>query len=307
MRSRIALFLVVVLIVMTFYGCSSDTGAESFFSTGSGKNSGTTDQNYNKGTTGLTISFLANNPPNELYNGQSFPCVLEIYNTGVTDTNPYITLTGYDRNIVKIDWSDRQPGKIYGKSQLNPTGGYGVIDDNLAVSLPSGVDTFTTPITAIACYEYVTEGVTSLCVDPDPTNNRDDVCTAAKLTQLSGGQGAPVAITKIETKPSIGVNYFIITVSNMDKTGTVIKPSRVSSCTDQLTYQEVDVVDIASASVGAQAISCEPATIKLVNGVGTTTCEATGLAGSAYTTSLQLNLRYGYKTSITKSLTIRRM
>ena len=307
MRNGIALFLIAVMIAMAFYGCSSpDTGGGIQFSTGNNGNSGTADQNYNKGTTGLKLDFLANSPPSELYDGQTFPFVLEILNTGITDTNPYITLTGFDKNIVKVDWTNRQPGLIYGKSQINPTGGYGTIDDNVKVSLPSGVDVFPTPVTAIACYEYVTEGISQVCVDPDPTNNRDDVC-AAKLIQLSGGQGAPVAITKIETKPSIGTNYFLITVSNLDKTGAVISYDKVSSCTDQLTYQEVDVVDIMSANLGSQKISCEPNTIRLVNGVGTTTCTATGLTGSAYSTSLQLNLKYGYKTSITKSLNIRRM
>lgn len=307
MRNRAAAFLIVILVAMAFYGCTNpETGESTLFASGKDKNSGTTTNNYNTGASGLTISFLANNPPGELYNGQSFPIVLEIYNKGVTAANPYVTLTGYDSNIIQVRWNNRQPGAIQGKSQLNPVGGYGVIDDTLRVSLPTGVDTFTTPITAIACYEYATEAISTLCVDPDPTNNRDDICTA-KLVQLSGGQGAPVGVTKIETKPSIGVNYFIITVSNLDKTGSVLKSTKVSTCTEQLTFQEVDVVDVASASLGSQKISCEPATVRLVNGIGTTTCEATGISGNAYTTSLLINLKYGYKTSTTKSLNIRRM
>jgi len=307
MRNRIALVLILIAVSTVFYGCTNpETGGSSLFGTGKDKNTGSATQNYNTGIQGLTLSFLANNPPAELYNGQTFPFVLEIYNKGVTDTNPYVTLTGFDKNIINVNWANRQPGIISGKSQLNPIGGYGFIDDNVKVALPNGVDTFTTPVTAIACYEYVTEGIATLCVDPDPTNNRDDIC-AAKLVQLSGGQGAPVMITKIEAKPSIGTNYFLITISNADKTGSVIKSTKVSTCTEQLTYQEVDVVDVASASLGSQQISCEPATIRLVSGVGTTICEVSGLSGSAYTTSLILNLRYGYKTSITKTLNIRRM
>jgi hypothetical protein len=307
MRNRSALFLIVLLIAMTFYGCSGpETGGGSLFSTSTSKNSGTSDGNYNKGIVGLKPSFLANNPPGELYDGQPFPVVFEIYNLGVTKTIPYVTLVGFDKNIVRIDWTNRPAGMILGKNESNPSGGYAAIDDNVRISLPSGVDTFPTSMTAITCYEYVTEGVSQVCVDPDSTNNKDDTCTV-KLLQLSGGQGAPVAITKIDTRSSIGTNYFIITVSNMDKTGSVIKSDKVPTCTEQLTYQEVDVVDIVVANLGTQRISCEPNTIKLVNGVGTTTCEAPGLTGGAYTSSLQINLKYGYKTSTTKSLNIRRM
>jgi hypothetical protein len=307
MRNRIALFLIAVVIAVAFYGCSSlDTGGGIQFATGNDKGSGTADQNYNKGTTGLKLDFLTNSPPSELFDGQTFPFVLEIYNIGITDVNPYITLTGFDKNIISANWANRQPGIIPGKSQLNPTGGYASVEDNVKVTLPTGVNTFSTPLTAIACYEYVTQAVSQVCVDPDPTNNRDDVC-AAKLIQLSGGQGAPVGITKIDTRPTIGMTYFIITISNLDKTGAVIKYDKVSTCIDQLTYQDVDAVDVMGANLGSQSISCTPTTIKLVNGLGTITCQATGLTGSAYSSSLQLNLRYGYKTSITKSLNIRRM
>lgn len=295
MRNRIALFLIVILLAVAFYGCSG------------GNNTGTaTTETYNVGTIGLKLNFMPNSPPSELFNGQSFPIVIEMYNEGVTDTSPYVLLTGFDTNILKTTWTSTQVSKISGKSQMNPVGGYGVSENNVMVSLPTGIDTFSTTLTAIICYDYITEGITTICVDPDPTNNKDDVCSA-KVAQLSGGQGAPVAITKVEARPSIGVNYFFITVSKMDKTGEVIKSSKVSSCTD-LAYDEVDVVDVASATLGTRSMSCDPTTIRLVNGVGTTTCQVTGLGnGNAYTTSLVLNLRYGFKTSIAKSLNIRRM
>lgn len=296
MRNRIVLFLMLFLLAFTFLGC------DGFSSNGTTP----TNDNYNTGTAGLKVNFMTNSPPSELFNGQSFPIIIEVYNQGVTDTSPYVVLTGFDTNILRVDWTSRQGSKVSGKSQMNPTGGYGVIEDNVRVSLPNDINTFSSPLTAIICYDYITEGVTSVCVDPDPTNNKDDVCSA-RISQLSGGQGAPVAITKVEAKPSIGVNYFLITISNMDKTGQIIKSSKVSTCTD-LDYDEVDVVDIASATLGTRSMTCEPSTIRLVNGVGATTCEVSGLGnGNAYTTSMVLNLRYGVKTSISKSLNIRRM
>ncbi len=295
MKGRISAFFVVVMVALTFYGCS-----------GTGTSTGTTDQNFHVGTTGLSINFMPNSPPPEIYDGKTFPFILEIYNKGVTDTNPYLTLTGFDPNIVKIGWSSTQPGLITGKSYLNPVGGYAVIEDKVTATLPDGVDTFTTPVIVIGCYEYATEGVASVCMDPNPSNNDDDVCTA-RLVSLSGGQGAPVAITKIDVRPSMGITYFIITISNLDKSGEVISAGKVSTCTEQLTYQDMDIVEVTSAKVGTQSMTCEPSTIKLINGVGTTSCEIATVTDTAYTTTLLLNLKYGFKTSLTKSLNIRRI
>jgi hypothetical protein len=87
----------------------------------------------------------------------------------------------------------------------------------------------------------------------------------------------------------------------------VIKRDKVGQCLDQLTPIDVDVVEVAGGTLGSQPLECSPTTVRLVNGQGITTCRRSGLSGNAYTTALMLSLRYGYKSSITKTVSIRRI
>jgi hypothetical protein len=158
---------------------------------------------------------------------------------------------------------------------------------------------------ATACYDYQTSATVQVCVDPNPASNQDDVCQAKSFT-VSGGQAAPVAITGVAQQPSAGTSQFVITIKNLGG-GDVLKRDKVGQCLDQLTPIDVDVVEVAGGTLGSQSLVCSPTTVKLVKGQGITTCRISGLTGNAYATALMLTLRYGYKSSITKTVSIRRI
>jgi hypothetical protein len=309
MRNNAIAFFVICLLVMSTYGCSNEPGvggtSNNAFGGGNNKQTQGSMPTYNTGLTGIKLEFLINSPPADMYDGQKFPFSLDMINTGNTTTNPYITLSGFDKNIIRADWTGKQPGAIPKKGPDYPEGGYGSLSEEILITLPPEVPSLPTTIKATACYDYITDAGIQVCVDPDPTNNKDDVCAPKQVTD-SVGQAAPVAVTSVIQQPSRGITSFIVTIKNVGG-GDVLNVNKVSQCMGQLAPIDLEVVNIVDASLGTQALSCTPTTVRLVKGIGVTDCKITGLTGNAYTTTLMISLKYGYKSSITKSVNVRRM
>lgn len=264
--------------------------------------------NYHSGNLGITLNLMVNSPPTNAYEGNDVPFYLEIRNQGAHDTSPKIWLSGHDPDIINVNWNGVSVSTIPGKSPSNPIGGYETLQaPNVQISLPDGVDAYSTNMKLTTCYGYVTQASAIVCVDPDPTNNQDDAC-AAKSVSLSGGQGGPVAITNIRNEPSAGGSImFTITISNVGG-GTIIDKGRVGTCTTKMTAADIDTISIASARLGKNTLTCTPQDpVRLVNGKGTIYCRQDGLTGSAYTTTMNLDISYGYKSSISRSMNVRRI
>ena len=295
MNKRMRVILVVSLFVLFLLGCE-------------GNNSSVDVPSYHTGNLGITLDLIENSPPDNAYHGSNLPFFLEIRNQGSYETRPLIWLSGHDPNIIRINWAAISPGLLEGKSFSNPTGGYGYLEaPDVQISLPDSVDTYSTNMKLTTCYPYVTKASSQVCVDPDPTNNDDDACQT-KTVSLSGGQGGPLAITSIKEEPSSGGTViFTITIQNIGD-GTIINEGKVSSCTSRMKASDLDVVSIRSAQLGYEPLSCTPTNpVRLVNGKGIVYCRRSGLSGSAYTTTLNLELAYGYKSSISKSINVRRI
>jgi hypothetical protein len=189
MRNSILVFTVICTLIMFSYGCGEN-------GTFGGGNSNQAASAYSTGTQGIVLDFLENSPPADLYDQQTYPFSVELYNKGSSDTNPYMTLSGFDKNIIHVDWTNRQVGLIPKRSIEYPEGGYGYLTDNVRITLPQEATGIPTTIMATACYDYETSATIQICVDPNPASNKDDVCEAKSFT-ISGGQSAPVAITGV--------------------------------------------------------------------------------------------------------------
>lgn len=164
-----------------------------------------------KGTDGLEIEFATNSPPKEVSATQQFPIVVSVHNKGAFDVmgnlsaelflnyDPiYFSETQYSVDQQLIE--KRSHIQAIGKSLAWPEGENRL--DTLAIMQANILGTRSvaqTQIGASLCYPYGTELSTTVCVDSDPygMDQREQVCHAEDQT-FSGGQGAPVAITKVE-------------------------------------------------------------------------------------------------------------
>ena len=212
-----------------------------------GCNAATGNNNKNQavtftGTDGITAEFAASAPAKTVFENSYFPILIRMRNMGAysipkdpANTQGLITI-GREKDyvpILEIEENSRLaknsgPGDnemtffVDGKSQINPNG------DELVASLKaktSNLDAQSerriSTITANLCYPYKTALSTTVCIDPDIEGLRPGkkVCKVA-AQPFANGQGAPLAIVKIESSmlPDVDNNVikpqFIIYVEN---------------------------------------------------------------------------------------------
>lgn len=325
MKRNLALTLIVI-IVITLSGCqlfSSDRAAT------------TVDTEYHKGTQGIYMTFVKNNPPSLIYDfentGRSGAVgsigtgsgevivMIELRNKGAYPiTNGNLYLSGFDNQIIQGLSSAARQFSIDGKSRFNSEGGFNVITlptDGSAGSiiLPRGVDNIQQNVIVHACYNYKTESAPVICIDPDPYREIGvKACRSTDMISgLAGGQGAPVVITRVEEEMAPGKVFLKIYVSNVGG-GTVLNQATIGDCPYQVKYKDIGDVHytVTANTLGGTARStgtCEPKEkLKLIDGKGMIYCSFdAAITGSAYKTPLQIELTYGYMDSISKQFEIR--
>jgi len=351
MNKRIIL-VIGILSLLVIAGCEGS----GIFGGGSDKKS-ITDIDIRKGFSGLKMEFLTNAPPENVFEDGRFPISLKIKNAGASDIVDGVLVFGLEKAYVDYNetpeyivgyesipdgieevmpiYREGVQFDINGKSIFSPVGDEDFITVNAqAKQVGPQSETHPSTIFATVCYPYKTIFGTSVCVDTDIIGERrgQKACSVRDLL-FSDGQGAPVAIAKVETRmlPQEGGKvkaHFIIRIENVGN-GQVVD---VSSFNNACTSQELDYKDffnkiVVSASLSGKALECNGeeinethTVVKLRGGKGSTlekkgdlircsTKDAddidTGL--DAYVAPFSIELDYGYTFSISKDIIIEKI
>ena len=294
-----------------------------------------TDADIRTGAEGLKTEFVKNAPPENVFAEIGFPISLKLKNAGAFDIpeddkgTPQIeggiVVFGFEKAYMDIPEGKVLFG-VKGKSIYAPLGDEEFITVNAYAGQISGQsEKYPTTIFATACYPYETIFGASVCIDTDIIGeSKGKVCTAKDLTFING-QGAPVAVTKVETrmlpqddgkiKP-----HFLIYVKNAGN-GEVIEPSKINNaCTSSaLDYTDFNTL-IVNAALSGVPLRCSedagaapgPATIRLREKEDMIRCtydEKGGIdAGlDAYIAPLKVELDYGYTFTISKNIIIEKI
>lgn len=295
---------IVVLFLIIISGCGQMGGDSST----------SMSEDIYKGTKAVGMKFLPQSPPSEVFEGNPLNILVEYSNEGAhTITTGNLYLTGYDPGFVfdsqsVMSWSI---GGLEGKTLLNPVGTQMIAEFNdNDIRKPDNVDRFTQKLKLTACYDYITLASAQVCIDPRPYDLSGDkkICSAG-IVSLSGGQGGPVAVTKIDERIAGDRVQFKIYFKNMG-TGDVFRFGSSSHCYSQLGFDDMDKVVVHKVTFSNEKnLQCEPdlgSNIRLNNGEGFVICYYDGLpsTGDEYLTNLNIELRYGYRESITKTIDI---
>ena len=191
-----------------------------------GCNTTTSNNSNNKdvtftGTDGITAEFAANAPAKTVFENSYFPILIRIRNQGAysipkdpADMQGLITI-GREKDYVPIleikeesrlakssgPSDNEMTFFIDGRSQINPNGDEWVASLKAKTSkLDAQSERRISTITANLCYPYKTVLSTTVCIDPDIEGIRPGkkVCKVA-AQPFANGQGAPLAITKVES------------------------------------------------------------------------------------------------------------
>ncbi|MBW2989883.1 hypothetical protein KY358_06220 [Candidatus Woesearchaeota archaeon] len=296
------------------------------------------DYDYRSGTYGLTLSFPANTLTKIYENDRDARFMVEIRNRGafpqsdeISDFYGKLWIGGYDTNILKIyprlgsgseNGVELNANELEGKSSYNRDGGFSIVEFKIdAGELPLGTPFYKPRIIVTASYFYKTIANPMICVDPDPrsTKIKEKVCTigdysGSVMGSRSGGgtgsQGAPVAVTRIEEDVTSNDIMFKIYIQNSGS-GLVISEGDIgtnpSEGYDRSDINKVRIDDIRAGSI--PMTECRPpiaSDVQLINDKGYIFCrlDKSAVGAEAYTTPLNIQLSYGYTTSIERQIEV---
>ncbi len=313
MNNKFLMVLSLMIIILLISGCGVPRGVEEPRS-----------YNYRTGSQGLVLSFPADGFTRLYEYEDDVRMLVEVRNRGAfpqpEETGEfygYIWVGGFDRSILELEPDTANnvldEFSLEGKSPINMEGGRdAVVFTGDVFGLPGGVPFYRTPIIVTATYEYKTIAAPTICVDPYPRSSevREKVCQIYEYGSMaiSGSQGAPVAITSIEEDATSGYLLFRIHVQNVG--GGLVIPIGDIFEDPNLGYDwdELNRVYIGDVSVGNVPVDdCRPDDyIKLENNRGYMLCRiSTARLGSpTYKAPLNVELNYGYSSSVRKDIEI---
>lgn len=192
--------------------------------------------------------------------------------------------------------------------------------------LPQGLTYYRPSIIATVSYLYKTLANVMVCVDPEPRSTRvkEKVCKISDYGVGVGGsggmggsagsgmgsQGAPIAVTRVEEDVTGSDILFKIYVQNMGP-GLVIQETDIDENPNTgYDWRDLNYVQVEDVKLGnLRMTECRPSIgrdIQLVDNKGFIFCriDKSAVGSEAYITPLNIQLVYGYTTSIQKSVDI---
>jgi hypothetical protein len=189
MKKIIILLIISILLI----SCSSNKQNSSSTSI--------SDKDIYVGTKGLSLEFMDNAPPSEIFDSETIPIIVLVKNRGSFAANGQIEFP-VDGNLVPTDNKEKESFQLYGRSMSNIVGEEKKFIFYRKAQIFDDTETMPTLIRVKASYKYQTNAIIPICIDTDPYNEFEykgiKKACQAKNINLDKGQGAPVAVTKIE-------------------------------------------------------------------------------------------------------------
>lgn len=290
------------------------------------------------GKQGLIMEFFENAPPPKIFEDSILPIGIRLYNRGAYNIKDghlsimlekdYMELNDASLKSIneKVKFTDEHiQFDLKGKTIEHPKGEQDIITftaDTKELSLDPQSEYHNALISITSCYKYQTKAVETLCIDTDiyGLKKREKPC-AVKTVSLNS-QGAPVAVTKIESEmlpskdnPSIIKPRFVITVKNLGD-GEVIKKDRQTiegACSaEPIGYKEWNIVNVKaylSTMEEENKLDCANGILNLKKKEDTIRCsyeQGFDEKKGAFSAPLYIILDYGYTNTISREVKIKK-
>jgi len=315
--------IVIILASLLLYGCGTIGGSRK-------ASDSPVFQEYRKGTNGIILKFVKDLPPEKVFMNQNFDLGIEIRNVGATDVDQgYLHVINLENDYMKMEteWNPTEElamqSILEGKKSSSPDGGYQFITFPVEnVGIPEIEDSHKFTFKARVCYKYRTAGTATMCINPGMykfLNFLTSVCRVEDV-KLSGGQGAPIAITKVSERmiprdDSTMELQFIIDIQNAadglvtSAQGDVFGNECNNRPAPNVGLDQIEQTDIR-VFLSGQQIECEkPAVDAQDSNKGTIICKTQIDSNQgSYTAPLVVQFDYGYVSKdYESSVTVDRM
>lgn len=332
---RIKKVMIMLVVLLFISGCKGN-GVTKFFKKGSDFNPATTSADLYKGSNGLTMSFLEKTPSAEIFEGGVLFIGAKLANEGAYDIDNGFLLLNLERDYMQLEQDslrsltdevsfiddNHMRFNVNGKSIEYPDGDYDVITfaaDALPLSrLDPSSESYEAVVSLTSCYEYQTRAIETVCIDSDvyEFKKREKACKVEDKSLSS--QGAPIAVTKIESEmlptrenTAIVKPIFIITINNVGGGKAVKKRNIRDACFAGTTeWDFIDIRAYLSTIEEANRLDCNIDEIKLEEGTGTVICTyEKGFSDDvgAFSSPLYIILDYGYTDTVFEKVKIKRI
>lgn len=285
----ILIVLAFVLLVISCTACNkSNTGSSPL------------ELNVHSGTDGIALTLANGLPPAIIFKGDSFEIGVELHNKGTYNIKQgYVAVVGIDPKYFNID-KEEEFFEIKGRSMEYPEEGYALVVFKVKNSwFPEDKQELTIPFTLTARYDYETDATVDLCINPLIGGNvKSKVCETKEVT-IAGGQGAPVAITKVQPvlassnnefgQPGIGAKFYV-SIENKGN-GNLISD-----------------ITIKKAMIGNQEVKCDKINKEDLkdNNKWIVSCSVNLQSSQeAYTSPFTIMLNYNYRNTFDSKFTVK--
>lgn len=309
MKNKIILLLIVLVFLV---GCD-------------GGGSKDLKKDLYQGTQGVNVNIF--DLPSEVNENEEIPFIIKVENKGPYETTGRLVIST-ERDYMGIKGQNSYIGidfNLKGKSVLNDIDDFEIFNVPMyAKTLDPLSETHDTYITTYTCYGYRGLAYTDVCIDTDPykVGDSDKSCSVQTSISLSGGQGGPVVIDRIEPRMLIEGDFirpqFKIYIQNRGQ-GTVIQKDSINQvCSGNslniATYNTLSLteVEISGKKMSAGQIECIPRNLQLKNEQDFVTCTIVSGQGISrnmlsYLSPMKIQIDYGYANSITKEISIKKI
>ncbi len=178
----------------------------------------TPEANIHAGTKGITLALDTGNLA-QVFSGETFTIYATATNDGAYDVDNAILTITPDNKFIALNEPGTRTLRLYGRAPDTPVGEQVPLRILAhALTLGPSQETAQAEIRFDMCYAYKTDASAQVCIDPDPQSKLKKPCTMGALS-LGGGQGAPIAVTRVE--PSVlreggkTIPVFTITLDNL--------------------------------------------------------------------------------------------
>ncbi len=267
------------------------------------------------GSSALEFS-IHSSSQNEIMMCQSGNLVFELKNSGISDANGILSVILDKEILSESENSKSRAFNIKAKSAFNPTGGSEFFELKLkSLGLPEQLEFYNTPVILQACYPYKTVANVQVCIDPDVKNlNPSKPCRSSSVS-LSGGQGAPVALTRIEPlmiTEEAGVKpVFVIYAQNIGSGNLISSQDPTLACISGANKKLLAGTVNLSASLPGNPLSCSPKPLVFEGGKETRfVCSADKAIEAnfgTFSSVLTVTLDYGYINTVMFPVSITRL
>ena len=307
-------WILAVLLLVALTGCRLTGGGQPI------------EIDVHKGTKGITADFLEQSPPKTNFPESPFTVSYTLANEGAWDVEGGIVSIGIEDDFVTLEGDKIRPFNLPGRSLFNPVGETDIFTVQMRTrSLPPQTETVTTNVQLNVCYPYTTDAELEMCVDTDVFGRSATKPCDVKPVRLSGGQGGPVAVTRIEptygphTDTSLSRASFVVYVKNVGNGQVYQADKSLEACSPLALGRDAWNVATIRVFLGDQLLDCTPKQpgfggpegyLQLTKAEDFVRCEVPGgisKTAGTYVTSMTAEISYGYTYTINRQMEIKRL